>query len=45
VRTYWEKQLDGPIIWYGATLEMIGDYLEKLEAASNAASAANAPIG
>jgi len=30
VRTFWEKQLDGPILWYGATLEMIGDYLEKL---------------
>ncbi len=35
VRAFWEKQLDGPIIWYGATLEMIGDYLEKLEAASS----------
>lgn len=30
VRTYWEKYFDGPIIWYGATLEMIADYLEKL---------------
>jgi hypothetical protein len=30
VRTFWEKQLDSPIIWYGATLEMLGDYLEKL---------------
>jgi hypothetical protein len=32
VRAFWEKQLDGPIIWYGASLEMIGDYLEKLQA-------------
>jgi len=32
VRTFWEKQLDAPILWYGATLEMLGDYLEKLEA-------------
>lgn len=33
VRTFWEKQLEGPIIWYGTTLEMLGDYLEKLAAA------------
>jgi hypothetical protein len=32
VRTYWEKQFDGQIIWYGTTLEMIADHLEKLEA-------------
>ncbi len=31
VRTYWEKKFEGPIIWYGTTLEMIGDFLEKLE--------------
>jgi hypothetical protein len=31
VRTFWEKQFDGPILWYGATLEMIADYLEKLQ--------------
>lgn len=37
VRTYWEKQLDGPIIWYGATLEMVGDYLEKLAPAAGPA--------
>jgi hypothetical protein len=36
VRTYWEKQLDGPIIWYGTTLEMLGDYIEKLEGAAGA---------
>jgi len=36
VRTFWEKQLDAPILWYGATLEMLGDYLEKLEAKSAA---------
>lgn len=29
VRTYWEKQLGGPILWYGTTLEAIADYLEK----------------
>jgi hypothetical protein len=31
VRTYWEKQFTGQIIWYGTTLEMIADHLEKLE--------------
>jgi hypothetical protein len=30
VRTFWEKQLSGPIIWFGTTLEGIADYLEKL---------------
>jgi hypothetical protein len=32
VRTYWEKQFDGPILWYGATLEMIADYLDRIQA-------------
>lgn len=30
VRTYWEKQLGGPILWFGTTLEAIAEYLEKL---------------
>jgi len=41
VRTFWEKKLDAPILWYGATLEMLGDYLEKLEAK---ASSTNSPV-
>lgn len=32
VRTFWEKQLGGPVLWYGTTLEVIADFLEKLEA-------------
>lgn len=32
VRTFWEKQFNGPVIWYGTTLEVIADYLEKLQA-------------
>lgn len=42
VRQHWEKLYKGPIIWYGATLDSIGDFLEKLEAerASTAASLA-----
>lgn len=31
VRAYWEKTLAGPILWYGTTLELIAEYLEKLE--------------
>ena len=30
VRTFWEKQLGGPILWFGTTLDGIADYLEKL---------------
>lgn len=29
VRSYWEKELNGPILWFGTTLEMIADYLER----------------
>lgn len=32
VRNYWEKQLGGNILWYGTTMEEIGEFLEKLEA-------------
>lgn len=39
-RTFWEKKIDGPIVWYGATLEMIADYLEKLETPAAGAAAA-----
>jgi hypothetical protein len=28
VRSYWEKELGGPILWFGTTLETIADYLE-----------------
>ncbi|HTZ21271.1 MAG TPA: hypothetical protein VMC06_10350 [Opitutaceae bacterium] len=31
VRTYWEKQLGTAIVWYGTTLEILADFLEKLE--------------
>ncbi len=30
VRSFWEKQFTGPILWFGTTLEVIADYLEKL---------------
>jgi hypothetical protein len=30
VRSFWEKQFSGPILWFGSTLEVIADYLEKV---------------
>ena len=32
VRTYWEKHLGGPIVWFGSTLEMLGDCLDRIQA-------------
>ncbi len=32
VRAFWEKQFGAQIVWYGTTLDVIADYLEKLEA-------------
>jgi len=32
VRAHWEKALGGPILWYGATLDAIADYLEAVSA-------------
>ena len=43
VRLYWEKQLGGPIVWFGTTLEMISDYLEKSAPAAPAAPQPGAP--
>ncbi len=31
VRAYWEKQYGTAIVWYGTTLEILADFLEKLE--------------
>ena len=39
VRTYWEKLLGGPVVWYCSNLEIIADYIEKLEASRAAAPA------
>ena len=30
VRSYWEKQINGPILWFGTTLEAVADALEKI---------------
>jgi hypothetical protein len=29
VRAYWEKQLNGPILWFGTTLGQIADFLDQ----------------
>lgn len=42
VRSHWEKHLGGPILWYGTTLEMVAEYLEKLAPAEQPAAAATA---
>lgn len=42
VRSYWEKHYNTPIVWYATNLEIIADYLEKLEA-DRAAAGAKAP--
>lgn len=34
VRTYWEKQFDGQVIWYGTTLEEIAETIERLSVAA-----------
>lgn len=31
VRTYWEKQLGGKLLWYGTTMEEISEFLEKVQ--------------
>lgn len=31
VRSFWEKQLGGPILWFGTTIENVAEYLEKLQ--------------
>jgi hypothetical protein len=39
VRSHWEKHLGGHILWYGTTLEMVAEYLEKTFPADKAAEA------
>jgi hypothetical protein len=43
VRAFWEKQLGGPILWFGTTLEGIADYLEKLALATPGGAVPAAP--
>ncbi|HTT56781.1 MAG TPA: hypothetical protein VMF63_06715 [Opitutaceae bacterium] len=43
VRSHWEKQLGTNIIWYATTLEIISDFLEKVEGEKNPPKPAGAP--
>lgn len=43
VRKYWEGICKGPIVWFGATLTSISEYLEKLEL-ERAGLAAGSPV-
>lgn len=40
VRTYWEKLLGGPIVWYGTSMELISEFLESVEEARGKGTAA-----
>lgn len=35
VRTYWEKRLNGPILWFGTTLGQIADFLDQRSTAAS----------
>lgn len=35
IRAFWEKQIGGPIIWYGTTLDEIAETLERLATAKS----------
>jgi hypothetical protein len=35
VRTYWEKRFEGPILWFGTTLEGIAEHLDRLSSPSS----------
>jgi hypothetical protein len=41
VRTYWQKQLGGNLVWYGTTLEGIAEHLEKITVEQPGASASS----
>ncbi len=30
VRTYWEKRYEGPMLWFGTTLEGVAEHLDRL---------------
>ena len=43
VKNHWEKRLGGPILWFGTTLEVIAEHLEKMGTEAAAAAAAAVP--
>jgi hypothetical protein len=38
VRTHWEKKLGGTVIWHATTMDVIAEFLEKLQADRDAAA-------
>lgn len=40
VRTHWEKKLGGPIIWLATTMDVVAEYLERLQAERDEAAKA-----
>lgn len=40
VRKFWEETVEGPILWYGTTMEGIADLLESLQSAQPSATGA-----
>lgn len=40
VRTHWEKKLGGTVIWHATTMDVIAEFLEKLQAERDAAAKA-----
>jgi hypothetical protein len=43
VRTYWEKKLKGPIIWQATSMEIIADFLDRMQS-DREAQAKNNPV-
>lgn len=43
VRTYWEKKLKGPIIWQTTSMEVIADFLDRLQSEREAHAKNNPP--
>ncbi len=40
VRTHWEKKLGGKVIWHVTTMDVVADFLDKLQAERDAAAKA-----
>lgn len=38
VRTFWERQFPGPVLWYGTTMEQIADHLDRIQTEQASAS-------
>lgn len=45
VRAHWQKKLGGRILWYGTTLEVIADHLEKIETERNQLAGLTQAVG